>query len=678
MKKLSALLLAAAYAAQPALSVAADAPRSADEGVVTENLEKSAPVVRGQILEIFKRKHKRKMESVPFASEGDQKVFETENKIDALNRVLKNVEKARRQAKAQGKPLEERRAGLESLLKTINEQMAQNEVDLKAANANLRAANKSIASAAERIRGLEKKVSDSRAALSRHLGSIYLMSDGLYGDDNQVDLVRGIVMSRGSVADAWSDMNFKGILQARGKEYVEQFRATAEAVAADRARLDAEKAKKAAEISRLRQLERQLQVQRSYKEKILGIVARQEASNARSVALGESRSSALKVRIANMMDEYVDALQELQEKYKCEASGEGSGSNSCSGVSQYFAAETALREEAGPAVPFAWPVDPGNGITAYFRDPSYFRATGSQHEAVDILVPQGTEVKAAADGYLLYAEEPAEGRYAYAVVKHADGWVTVYGHLSEIWAKQFQPLKAGQAFAKSGGEVGKPGSGPATTGAHLHFETYQKQEPVDPLRNLDVSRIPLALLDSKYVYKYAEDYRKSHGPRSSASDIAGAEGKKFFFVDGANEQERQKNLLRNHAIPAFKDPSIWTKASADANLDPSFVMCIGMAETGLGNNVKTPYNVGNVGNDDSGDTVAFKDAKAGVQAIANTLNNKYLSKYSTVDKLSRWGNDDSHIYASSSTNWHENVTRCLSALKGRYVEDDYAFRTAKK
>lgn len=103
-------------------------------------------------------------------------------------------------------------------------------------------------------------------------------------------------------------------------------------------------------------------------------------------------------------------------------------------------------------------------------------------------------------------------------------------------------------------------------------------------------------------------------------------------------------------------------------------MCIGLAETGLGRSLKTPFNVGNIGNTDSGDTSTFISARDGIYWMGNTLNNKYLGSYKSVSDLSRWGNKSGAIYASSPKNWHENIIRCLSALKGRFVEDDYRFR----
>ncbi|MFZ3232893.1 MAG: hypothetical protein WA194_05175 [Patescibacteria group bacterium] len=60
--------------------------------------------------------------------------------------------------------------------------------------------------------------------------------------------------------------------------------------------------------------------------------------------------------------------------------------------------------------------------------------------------------------------------------------------------------------------------------------------------------------------------------------------------------------------------------------------------------------------------------------MVKTLNNRYLGSHQGVDELSRWGNKGGAIYASSSSHWHTNVIRCLSALKGRFIEDDYKFR----
>lgn len=88
--------------------------------------------------------------------------------------------------------------------------------------------------------------------------------------------------------------------------------------------------------------------------------------------------------------------------------------------------------------------------------------------------------------------------------------------------------------------------------------------------------------------------------------------------------ERQKYLLSKYATSDFKNWNMWIEESVNGNIDPSFTMCLGLAETGLGKHLKTGYNVGNVGNTDSGSTYQFANAREGIYWIVKTLNNKFL------------------------------------------------------
>jgi len=58
-----------------------------------------------------------------------------------------------------------------------------------------------------------------------------------------------------------------------------------------------------------------------------------------------------------------------------------------------------------------------------------------------------------------------------------------------------------------------------------------------------------------------------------------------------------------------------------------------------------------------------------------TLNNAYLGSYHTINQLSRYGNKDGKIYASSPINRQTNVLKCLSQIKGYYIPEDFPFRT---
>ena len=139
-----------------------------------------------------------------------------------------------------------------------------------------------------------------------------------------------------------------------------------------------------------------------------------------------------------------------------------------------------------------------------------------------------------------------------------------------------------------------------TTGPHLHFEIFKDREPMDPLRFLDLSLLDYASLPTRYQDKFVEDIIALAGEDADLSQY-----ERKFVMKGKTEEDRQKYLLDTYAAPEFQNWDTWVDVALDAEIDPSFLMCVGLAETTLGNYLKTRYNVGNVGNNDSGDVVYF-------------------------------------------------------------------------
>ncbi len=60
--------------------------------------------------------------------------------------------------------------------------------------------------------------------------------------------------------------------------------------------------------------------------------------------------------------------------------------------------------------------------------------------------------------------------------------------------------------------------------------------------------------------------------------------------------------------------------------------------------------------------------------MIRTFNNRYLGNYTEIQQLSRYGNKEGLIYASSPDHWHNNIIKCMSSIKGYQVPDDYNFR----
>jgi murein DD-endopeptidase MepM/ murein hydrolase activator NlpD len=112
-----------------------------------------------------------------------------------------------------------------------------------------------------------------------------------------------------------------------------------------------------------------------------------------------------------------------------------------------------------------WPV---NGpITSAFG-PRW----GGMHEGIDIGVPCGTPIHAAASGTVIYSGW-MDGYGNFVVIDHGNGLATAYGHQSAIYVSGGS-VSQGQAI----GAVGSTGS---STGCHLHFEVRVNGSPVDPL-----------------------------------------------------------------------------------------------------------------------------------------------------------------------------------------------------
>lgn len=153
---------------------------------------------------------------------------------------------------------------------------------------------------------------------------------------------------------------------------------------------------------------------------------------------------------------------------------------------------------------FAWPVDPDRGISAYFRDSGYVGVFGVQHNAVDIPIYQGSPIRAAADAVVYTAKDNGYG-YSYIILAHSDGFVTVYGHVSNILVKDGQTVSQGAIIGLSGGMPGTKGAGYMTTGPHLHFEMKLNGLFVDPLIYLPMEKFTVEQAES-LPEKYRDDW----------------------------------------------------------------------------------------------------------------------------------------------------------------------------
>jgi murein DD-endopeptidase MepM/ murein hydrolase activator NlpD len=98
---------------------------------------------------------------------------------------------------------------------------------------------------------------------------------------------------------------------------------------------------------------------------------------------------------------------------------------------------------------------------------------GRMHEGIDIAVPTGTAVHAAASGTVIHAGWLG-GYGNLVVIDHGNGLATAYGHNSSIVVGVGQSVSQGDTIALSG-------STGNSTGPHVHFEVRVNGAAVDPL-----------------------------------------------------------------------------------------------------------------------------------------------------------------------------------------------------
>jgi murein DD-endopeptidase MepM/ murein hydrolase activator NlpD len=98
---------------------------------------------------------------------------------------------------------------------------------------------------------------------------------------------------------------------------------------------------------------------------------------------------------------------------------------------------------------------------------------GRLHAGIDIGVPYGTPIHAAAAGTVVIAGW-VDGYGNYTCIDHGGGMATCYGHQSRFAVSTGAQVGQGQLI----GYVGNTGH---SFGAHLHFEVRINGNPVDPL-----------------------------------------------------------------------------------------------------------------------------------------------------------------------------------------------------
>lgn len=117
---------------------------------------------------------------------------------------------------------------------------------------------------------------------------------------------------------------------------------------------------------------------------------------------------------------------------------------------------------------------PVQNLAGYFINPvpGYRKSQGIHDKnAVDLAIPKGTPIHAAAAGRVILARNGYNGGFGnLVIIRHSNGTETLYAHQSKIATFTGAEVYQGQV-------IGYVGSTGRSTGPHLHFEVHGARNP---------------------------------------------------------------------------------------------------------------------------------------------------------------------------------------------------------
>ena len=373
----------------------------------------------------------------PASASTEDKLNETQSKIDAQN-AKKGV------LTGEIASLSSQIDDYEAQVSALRAEERDAEVRLAAKQAELDQAQADVDRAYEELQILGERLKRSLAVLRDRLVAIYKA-----GDTDMSDLI----LTTKSYGDLIESTSYIEQIQSRNESIVGRVRDLRDQQEAVVVRL--KKAKDTIESAR---------DEIAAEEQTLA-TARQavQAQQAELAAVRADRQSKVD-QINSKVDHLEDIEADLQQKIAEQVAA-------ASGVSVLPAGPMSSPSAAG----LIWPLS--GTLSSGFGPRSSPGGIGSTyHEGLDISVPEGTPIRAAASGTVIMASY--NGGYGnYTCIDHGSGLSTCYAHQSGF------AVSSGQSVSQ-GNIIGYSGNTGASTGPHLHFEVRINGTAQDPMAYL--------------------------------------------------------------------------------------------------------------------------------------------------------------------------------------------------
>jgi murein DD-endopeptidase MepM/ murein hydrolase activator NlpD len=324
---------------------------------------------------------------------------------------------------------------LEARVGDVSSQLSALQADLALHQQRLAKLNELYRLQTIRFRNLRHEYTISVQRLDQRLVTIYKQNS-----PSTVD----VLLAARSFQDVLDEFNYLGAIAAQDKKVAGQVATAKHAVMRARA--------KTAAVRRGLQQE----------TRVIDARAQQQA-----ILRGELLSSRAQLATTRAGKSHALVVTKAQEQSEIQESQAIQAASAAIAAKLQAGSSTSGQAAATPsAAGLIWPVS--GPITSPFG-----MRWGTLHPGIDIGVPTGTPIHAAAAGTVVYCGWE-EGYGNLVVIDHHNGLATAYGHQSRV------AVSCGQNVAQ-GDVIGYSGCTGFCTGPHVHFEVRVNGTPVDPL-----------------------------------------------------------------------------------------------------------------------------------------------------------------------------------------------------
>lgn len=487
--------------------------------------------IRALIMEKFKHEqYKNIFEKNNIVLNENLNFFETQSKINVYENIREVNTEKKEELTIQKNVLEDRVLNLEETIQNLDADIFNTQKEILDLSRKIVSTNEKIEITKNDIEIINKEIYENKKILLEYIAHIY-KKQNLISWSDEVDSLKTVLLNTDSLSEVLSDIHYSTVLESAGQMLVEKHRKLVKELFVKKLNLESDylELKK---VKKQELLKRKLQIEKKeFRQKILDFTKWKQELFEEFIKDKLELDRKLKIKILQNKIKLIKQKTELLTKYDCKYIDTNTINNSpinieidvetfswktsednCVTLNRILTAEAQLKPFSSDRNQLLWPVNPRRWLSAYFKDESYQDEVWAAHDAIDLRVSQGTDIKAPADWYITYVKEPTDEWYAYVVLKHTSWFVTIYWHVSEVLFKQYDVIKAWEVFARSGWEFWTNWAWLMTTGPHLHFEVRKDKQVADPLDYMDITKIPYEKIPNveKYLDKFSLDYEEKY------------------------------------------------------------------------------------------------------------------------------------------------------------------------